>query len=109
MKTTGYTVTRSDGVTYQSIAAAARANHIAESTMQRYINNGTKSYLGFSFRITGNSGNSKPKRERLSKPAICPMCGRNTYCMTGFCQYCSREVRSLNRKEDAYKAASVVA
>ena len=54
MKTTGYTVTRSDGVTYPSIAAAARANRIAESTMQRYINNGTKSYLGFSFRITGN-------------------------------------------------------
>lgn len=109
MKTTGYTVTRSDGVTYPSIAAAARANHIAESTMQRYINNGTKRYLGFSFRITGNSGNSKPKRERLSKPVICPMCGRTTYCVTGFCQYCYREVRSLNRKEDAYKAASVYA
>ena len=106
MKTTGYTVTRSDGVTYQSIAAAARANHIAESTMQRYINNGTKSYLGFSFRITGIS---KPKRERLSKPVICPMCGRTTYCVTGFCHHCYREVLALNRKEDAYRSASVYA
>ena len=106
MKTTGYTVTRSDGVTYPSIAAAARANRIAETTMQRYINNGTKSYLGFTFSITGNS---KPKRERLSKPAICPMCGRNTYCVSGFCKCCYREVRSLNRKEDAYRAASVYA
>ena len=106
MKTTGYTVTRSDGVTYQSIASAARANRIAESTMKRYINNGTKSYMGFSFRITGIS---KPKSERLSKPAICPMCGRNTYCVSGFCKCCYREVRSLNRKEDAYKAASVYA
>ena len=106
MKTTGYTVTRSDGVTYPSIAAASRANRIAETTMQRYINNGTKSYLGFSFRITGSS---KPKRERLSKPVICPMCGRNTYCVSGFCKCCYREVRALNRKEDAYKAASVYA
>jgi len=106
MKTTGYTVTRSDGVTYPSIAAAARASRIAETTMQRYINNGTKSCLGSSFRITGNS---KPKRERLSKPVICPMCGRNTYCVSGFCKCCYREVRSLNRKEDEYRAASVVA
>ena len=48
MKTTGYTVIRSDGVTYPSISAAARANHIAETTMQRYIDNGTKGYCGFS-------------------------------------------------------------
>lgn len=48
MKATGYTVMRSDGVTYLSIAAASRVNHIAETTMQRHIDNGTKGYCGFS-------------------------------------------------------------
>lgn len=39
MKFVGYKVARSDGVTYPSIAAAARANRIAETTMKRYLRN----------------------------------------------------------------------
>lgn len=107
MKFVGYKVTRSDGVTYPSISAAARANRIAETTMKRYVRSGRKSCNGFSFSVSDNQVSLG--RERLSKPVICPMCGRSTYCVTGFCQYCYRDVCALNRKEDAYRAASVVA
>lgn len=98
---------RSDGVTYPSISAAAHANHIAETTMKRYVRSGKKTYSGFSFSVSDNQ--TRLGREHLSEPAVCPMCGRNTYNITGFCQYCYRDVRALNRKEDAYRAASVVA
>lgn len=107
MKFVGYKVTRSDGVTYPSISAAARANRIAETTMKRYVRSGKKSCNGFSFSVSDNQ--TCLGREHLSEPAVCPMCGRNTYNITGFCQYCYRDVRALNRKEDAYKAASVYA
>lgn len=107
MKFVGYTVTRSDGVTYPSISAAARANHIAETTMKRYIYNRVKSRSGFSFSVSEEQ--TRLGHEHLSEPAVCPMCGRNTYNVTGFCQYCYRDVRALNRKEDAYRAASVYA
>lgn len=101
MKFVGYKVTRSDGVTYPSISAAARANHIAETTMKRYVRSGKKTYSGFSFSVSD-------EQTRLG-PVVCPMCGRNTYNVTGFCQYCYRDVRALNRKEDAYRAARVYA
>lgn len=107
MKFVGYTVTRSDGATYPSIRAAALANRIAETTMKRYINNGTKSISGFTFRVSDEQ--PQQGRERLSEPVVCPMCGRTTYNVTGFCQYCYRDVRALNRKEDAYRAARVCA
>lgn len=107
MKFVGYKVTRSDGVTYPSIRAAALANRIAETTMKRYIRNGTKSCSGFSFRVSDDQ--PCQGREHLSEPAVCPMCGRNTYNVSGFCQYCYRDVRALNRKEDAYRAARVCA
>lgn len=107
MKFEGYKVTRSDGVTYPSISAAARANRIAETTMKRYVRSGRKSCNGFSFSVSENQ--TCQGREYLSEPAVCPMCGRNTYNVTGFCQYCYRDVRALNRKEDAYRAASVYA
>lgn len=107
MKFVGYKVTRSDGMTYPSISAAARANHIAETTMKRYVRSGKKTYSGFSFSVSEEQ--TRLGREHLSEPVVCPMCGRNTYNVTGFCQYCYRDVRALNRKEDAYKAASVYA
>ena len=107
MKNTGYTVTRSDGVTYPSIAAAARANRIAETTLKRCIHNGKKSHSGFSFSVSEEQ--TRLGHEYLSEPAVCPMCGRNTYNVTGFCQYCYRYVTALNRKEDAYRAAKVTA
>lgn len=107
MKFVGYKVTRSDGVTYPSISAAARANHIAETTMKRYVRSGKKTYSGFSFSVSEEQ--TSLGHEHLSEPTICPMCGRNTYNVTGFCQYCYRDVRALNHKEDAYRAASVYA
>lgn len=107
MKFVGYKVTRSDGVAYPSIAAAARANRIAETTMKRYLRNGKKTYSGFSFSVSDNQVSLG--RERLSKPVICPMCGRSIYCVTGFCQHCYRDVRALNRKDDAYRVAGVYA
>lgn len=107
MKFVGYKVTRSDGVTYPSISAAARANRIAETTMKHYVRSGRKSCNGFSFSVSDNQ--TCQGREHLSEPAVCPMCGRNTYNITGFCQYCYRDVRALNCKEDAYRAASVYA
>ena len=88
MKFVGYKVTRSDGVTYPSISAAARANHIAETTMKRYVRSGRKSCNGFSFSVSDEQ--TCLGREHLS-------------------QYRYRDVRALNRKEDAYRAASVVA
>ncbi|MFR3924204.1 MAG: hypothetical protein ACLTXI_02725 [Collinsella sp.] len=54
MKFVGYKVTRFDGVTYPSISAAARANHIAETTMKRYLRSGKKTYSGFSFSVSKN-------------------------------------------------------
>lgn len=107
MKFVGYTVTRSDGVTYPSIRAAAYANRIAETTMKRYLRNGKKSISGFTFRVSDEQ--PQQGRECLSEPAVCPMCGRNTYNVSGFCQYCYRDVLALNRKEDAYRAARVCA
>lgn len=107
MKFVGYTVTRSDGVTYPSIVAAARANRIAETTLKRYIHNGKKSCNGFSFSVSDDQ--QCRGRERLSEPAVCPMCGRNTYNVSGFCQYCYRDVLALSRKENAYRAARVYA
>lgn len=109
MNTTGYTVTRSDGVVYHSIAAAARENRVSESTIRRYAAAGIPIHSGFSFTITAPRGGFQQNYERMSVSTICPICGRSTRCVTGFCGGCYRKLDIVNRKEDAYRAASVYA
>ena len=109
MSAPGYSVTRSDGATYPSIAAAAKSNGVAVITVRRSIKYNRPLRNGFSFTAIKPQPTTNRHEERLSDPTICPICGKSTRNVSGFCGICYREVRSLNRKEDAYKAASVVA
>ena len=109
MKTTGYTVTRSDGVTYPSIAAAAKSNGVAVITVRRSIKYNRPLRNGFSFTAVKPQPTTNRHEERLSNPTICPICGKSTRNVSGFCGICYKRLNEVNSKEDAYKAASVVA
>lgn len=109
MSAPGYSVTRSDGATYPSIAAAAKSNGVAVITVRRSIKYNRPLRNGFSFTAVKPQPTTNRHEERLSNPTICPICGKATRNVSGFCGICYREVLSLNRKEDAYRAASVYA
>ena len=109
MSAPGYSVTRSDGATYPSIAAAAKSNGVAVITVRRSIKYNRPLRNGFSFTAVKPQPTTNRHEERLSNPTICPICGKSTRNVSGFCGICYREVIALNRKEDAYRAASVYA
>lgn len=109
MSAPGYKVTRSDGVTYPSIAAAAKSNKVAVITIRRSVKYGKLMRNGLSFTAIKPPQRTKNSEERMSASTICPMCGRETHSVTGFCGKCYRQLSVVNRKEDAYRAASVYA
>ena len=109
MSAPGYSVTRSDGTTYSSIAAAAKSNGVDVKTIKRSIKYSRPLRNGFSFTAVKPQPTTNRHEERLSNPTICPICGKTTRNVSGFCGVCYREVIALNRKEEAYKAARVVA
>lgn len=109
MSAPGYSVTRSDGATYPSIAAAAKSNGVAVITVRRSIKYSRPLRNGFSFTAVKPQPTTNRHEERLLNPTICPICGKSTRNVSGFCSICYRKVRALNRKEDAYRTASVVA
>lgn len=109
MSAPGYSVTRSDGATYPSIAAAAKSNGVAVITVRRSIKYNRPMRNGFSFTAVKPQPTAKKHEGRMSATTICPMCGHETHDATGFCGKCYRRLSVANRKEDAYRAASVYA
>lgn len=109
MSAPGYSVTRSDGATYPSIAAAAKSNGVAVITVRRSIKYSRPLRNGFSFTAVKPQPTTNRHEERLSNPTICPICGKATRNVSGFCGICYQRLNVVNRKEDAYRAASVYA
>lgn len=109
MSAPGYSVTRSDGATYSSIAAAAKSNGVDVKTIKRSIKYSRPLRNGFSFTAVKPQPTTNRHEERLSNPTICPICGKATRNVSGFCGICYQRSNVVNRKEDAYRAASVYA
>jgi len=109
MSAPGYSVTRSDGATYSSIAAAAKSNGVDVKTIKRSIKYSRPLRNGFSFTAVKPQPTTNRHEERLSNPTICPICGKATRNVSGFCGICYQRLNVVNRKEDAYRAARVYA
>lgn len=109
MSASGYSVTRSDGATYPSIAAAAKSNGVAVITVRRSIKYSRPLRNGFSFTAVKPQPTTNRHEECLSNSTICPICGKSTRNVSGFCSICYKRLNEANSKEDAYKAASVYA
>lgn len=109
MRTTGKLVTRSDGATYPSIAAAAKSNGVAVITISRSVKSGKPLRSGYSFTACKQPPRPRKHTNSLYEPTICPMCGKPTRNVSGFCYGCYQKLSAVNRKEDAYRAARVCA